>query len=232
MGYFNKGEYSSLRFCQNATELPIQQLWELPSLTIAISKLSRFWSAADGGNGSATAMGIVHQFHSDGQPLLPAEIVFHFDELSSDTKLGHGSISGNSGPANQTFLSAHLIIRDSAAVIFSALERAFDKSVMSGDSFLHLHLNRLRRQGEATQTLDEGMRSLEKRSQQISKLAANREQLPYIEFDSVAFESGAVTNAPTWSWSWDNIRSSDRNYFDRACADWRRSASKAKNVLD
>jgi hypothetical protein len=230
-GFKAKAEkVSESRFCMIAPELPYTQLCGSGAFTIALSKLSlyRSWPVRGYSEEETSAVGILHgsaTFPDTGEeePLLPVKVTF-FKNRPQEKRFGLASLD-RSSLQGVYLLQVH--INDPKGDIFQSVQAAMQRSVISKNSFVHLHCTQDRdpssylrdREGKDWQTQHQEDRDF------LRRVEAGEAKFEDIVFDRVSFEDALITSAPDWTWGgWREWSFEPPRFLSKATAKWRRKS--------
>jgi hypothetical protein len=150
-------------------------------------------------------------------PVLPVEVSFGSNASKAE---GSGSaIVDRLGREGPYWLNVR--VNDPSGEIVGACLAAFERSVLSGDQFLHFHCSKVVR-AKPHASMSSIASQIEADQDFLRLVEAGEAELGKIEFDYFAFEDSLVTNAPDWSWAWEEFDPEHPRFLSEATARWRR----------
>jgi hypothetical protein len=216
-------EVPASRFCVRAAELPYAHLYRYGRFTVAISKLTTIkeWPLRADHSAGTTAYGLLHgsATFKDGaeEPLLPVEVTFDAGHFINKGGIGSGHFDRSTRDGTYVL---YVHIHDADGSILQAFDAALQRSILSGDNFIHLHCVQDRAPAEPVRT--DYMAQAEEDRSYLRKVEAGDAKLETILFDKVFFEDALVTKAPGWSWNWNQWDFHHPRFHSKGTAKWRR----------
>lgn len=221
-----KPEYSSLRFCKTATELPYSTLVRFRPLTIALARVeTEHTIPSRGGELAPRAYGVLHGsstfFDGSAEPMLPVEMSF-YRSVSGD-RFATGHVSEHFGYSDQ-FQVLRISVRDETGSTFAAVQSAITNACLSKERFCHVRLFKDDFKVDRS-SVDFRVRHAEDQAF-LQKVDAGEEDFPELVFDGLAFENNLCSHGPEWAWSWPAFEQGGARFYDKGTAKWRRSRRK------
>lgn len=217
-----KAKVSTSRFVQRAIELDTFHLFRDMPMTAAISKVYTSKILGRDQRPDGYALGVMHDHYGHGGPLLPVEIEFVFEE--GNEKVGRGEIYRGSGHGEHKCYQAKIWIFDPDGAFFADVQNAGAHAAMSGSSFLHLNFAKERVQPIK---MTGGWRDAEEEDLDLKALMRRIDsgdeeaRMPSLEFDYVSIVDMIHTNAPAWSYAWEDHGRDRPGFHSREAAKWR-----------